>query len=121
MRRLTSIIAGVLLAGSVYAQDVGDKMPDVSNYQVYAVDVYENENNKGVVMLTYDTKTEKEYQLAFSFCKDKMSEFPYGVYDLESNTLYLDNAPNDGILDEIIKNPTARSVSEDAPPCGEII
>ena len=56
--------------------------------------------------------------MAFRVCYDKSDPLPFGIYDFTTGRLYLDNAPTDGVIDEIITDVTGRRAGEDAPPCG---
>ena len=58
------------------------------------------------------------YFVVYNKCNGIMAELPFGIYDMETNILYLDNAPTDGVIDDVVSSPESL-IYEDAPDCKE--
>lgn len=57
-----------------------------------------------------------KYFVVHNECDGVTAELPFGVYDIEMEILYLDNAPTDGIIDAVVPSPR-NYIYEDAPIC----
>jgi hypothetical protein len=120
-KTLCGLIGGLALSGLVYAQNVGDKMPDYTKDTVKATEMIGagELRKKFFKMEWYDNKDGTDaYMVIFGICGGKPNELPFGVFDKQTKNLYLDNAPTDGIIDEIISNVVRRRVAPDMPDCG---
>jgi len=61
------------------------------------------------------------YHTANTICKGVLSKHIYGLFSHETNFLYLDNNPNNGKINKIIKTPIGRTFYEDMPLCPSMV
>ena len=118
LKTLTTIVLGasLLFGGSALAQNVGEAMPSLEGTQVAKMPQYGQEMSKKWVM-THVHKFGKCYaNVVYAICGDKVSKNPVGIFKLDTNKLYLDNAPNDGIIDSVITENYPR-VPDTVPFC----
>ena len=115
--------AGVLamLAVPVGAAEVGEKMPNPTGTPTDRYGWGKGDKN-GYVVGYLDARGEHLYKAAYHRCNRIPMELPFGIMDFKTMTLYLDNDPLDGIVDEVVTEDLEdRSVGMDAPDCGEDI
>ena len=93
---------------------VGDKMPQFSKEDFVRGSSWTSSFG-GQGLTEYRKQGNSEIKVSYIVCKDK--NMPFGFYDSETNSLYLDNNPVDGIIDSVIKNPADRKIFRDAPDC----
>lgn len=101
------------------AIDVGEPMPDLTEQRMVKYGGWVGGSKKGITLHYHNKHNECSYDAAHLICPDGAREHPFGVFDIKTKKLYLDNAPNDGIVDDIVelKEGDTRSISSDAPDC----
>jgi len=98
---------------------VGDKMMDYkTGNKLYGKGLWVSPDSvkKGVTERYTGEDGILNYAAGHLFCDGEKVELPFGVYVFETNTLYRDNAPTDGIIDSIQKGNIER-VYDTAPDC----
>ena len=127
MKKLLFGLAGILLAGNVWASDfkVGDEMPIQDKKYFVFDEKIDLSGSRKIVREFYnvDNEGKNDFVEAYLVCGNKMSKTPYGVFDFNTRTLYLDNKPYDGVIDQVIQIPdgSSRSISRDAPYCSKTV
>ena len=97
---------------------VGDKMPNLEGYEItypgtwFNPDMTRSGNQANMAKPEEDDK----YFVVWNECDGVAAELPFGIFDIETYILYLDNAPTDGMIDEVISVPEGYPY-EDAPDC----
>lgn len=99
-------LASLVIAGSVSAQDVGEKMPKPKS------DFIQAGYFDGGLLAMYENTIE-----GYRVCNGVIDERPFAFYDRKTETLYLDNNPTDGIVDEVVKDAGLRNPLVDIPSC----
>jgi len=117
------VVVSITLCGIAFnfarAQEVGEKMPSLEGYVIINYGQWSNSDmtkSGEAVWVAKSEARECDYFLAYNKCDGVTAELPFGVYNIKTKTLYLDNAPTDGIIDAIVPDPT-RPIHEDAPNC----
>lgn len=110
---ISLILAGAFFAfGNSQAElKVGDKMPVVEfpENAYSANSEYANKNGvpKRYFYRFYRNENKKMEYAVYAVCRGKREESPFGVffeYDGKDAIFYVDNNPNDGIIDEVIRD-----------------
>lgn len=130
MKKVMVLFVSMLVLGfgfDVFAQEykVGDKMPDFRdgtelNDQVFGRMGHESDCD--IAVQRYLKNGKPKYQVAFP--GHNFGILPFGIYDMEINVAFIDNKDAngknepDGLIDEIVKNPEERDVS-DHPYCNK--
>ena len=97
------------------AQKVGDPMPSLVGTTIAKRVPHMSGKAQSVHLHKYGVCS---HNVVFLICDDKVVETPVGIYDIEKQILYLDNAPNDGIIDVIYQGPDGLpSVTSTLPDC----
>jgi hypothetical protein len=116
-----ALLVPLLFTVMVHAQPpkVGELKALAYEYKMISI-----ERNFGVALavLFFDAQTQKFLmQAGYHICNGIIAEKPYGVVIknpvADEALLFIDNAPTDGIVDEIIINPDNRPVMMDLPTC----
>lgn len=114
-----AIFGGLYLDNYIFNKlRVGDKMPKFSNENIMGHQPWHNAtySKYGDFIFYKKEASDDEADLIVNLsCNGK--KFVFGYYDFGSDILYLDNNPNDGVIDEIIKNLPKRDTGDDAPDC----
>jgi len=121
------VVVSITLCGIAFnyatAQEVGEKMPSLEGYVTIDYGQWSNPDMTKNGTSEWMAKSEAEgdnYFVVYNKCDGVTAELPFGIYNIETNILYLDNAPTDGIIDAVVPDPTS-FIYEDAPDCkGEI-
>jgi len=119
------VVISITLCGiafdSARAQEVGEKMLSLEGYVTTSSGEWSNSDMTKTGISVRMAKPEAEedtYFVVYSKCGGVIVELPFGIYNMETKTLYLDNAPTDGVIDAIVLEPKSR-ISEDVPDCEE--
>lgn len=98
---------------------VGDKMPSLEEYEVTGSDTWVNPDyTRGGPMVLMVKPGEHTCVVVWNDCDGVTADLPFGIFNPRTDTLYLDNNPTDGYIDEVVINPTGY-VYEEAPACNE--
>ena len=99
---------------SVFAEKVGDPMPRIKGLQL----MEKNQIPSGKGIMVHLHKAGRcTYNVLYMICDGKVVETPVGICDLQTGTLYLDNAPNDGRIDAIHGMRTMPGLEDSLPEC----
>jgi hypothetical protein len=119
------VVVSVTLCGIVFnsarAQEVGERMPSLEGYIFNSSGQWVSPGMTKNGISERLGKPEAQYEkyfVAYNECGGVKVELPFGIYDMDTNILYLDNAPTDGIIDAIVSGPE-NPIYEDAPDCEE--
>ena len=104
MKKLFIILFVLLFAIPAFALEVGDKMPDVSEWQFQSITPWSWDSRSG----NYDTldnhqgtRNMSEFAIVvYLVCDEKQLPLPYGIFLGDSLALYLDLNYN-GLIDKI--------------------
>jgi len=128
MKKFLALLAALVLCTCttipVPAGDIpqpGEPMPDMIGYCESHHMNYVERPFPGYVMRKYLYNNVQKVIVTFQVCQGQKSKLPFGVLvfspDGQHGILFLDNAPCDGIVDEVIHDPIGRSIQSDMPDC----
>lgn len=117
------VVVSITLCGIVFnsaiAQEVGENMPSLEGYVTTSSGKWASPDMTKTGISVWMAKPEAEedtYFVVYNRCDGVIVELPLGIFDVRTHTLYLDNAPTDGVIDAIVSNP-GNPIHEDAPDC----
>ena len=121
---LLIILAIFLFAIPVAAQNVGDAMPSLEKEK--GMEAYQDTKVIASNLKTKNGKTYfqeihrkwggETYQVLYVVCNGIKHPCPVAIFDTTKGILYLDNEPNDGIIDKVDPNPQGK-MSDVIPTC----
>jgi hypothetical protein len=120
-----ALLVPLLFTVMVHAQPpkVGEPMLDVVAL-AYQQNLMSIERSFGIYTLEvyFDPVSEEpRMYAAYHICNEIRSDTPFGVLIIKRGgdqaLLFLDNAPTDGVIDEVIHNPMGREIAQDLPTC----
>jgi len=119
MRKLVPLVLGsFLFAGSLLAQEVGDKMPLLLDKN-FMFSRGMNGSGKSLSVDYYDRNADgKFHELAISLiCNGEKDKFPFEIFYRRENKSFVDNNPTDGTIDKIVPDSVGYSYFYNAPDC----
>ena len=99
----------------------GEAMPSLEGYVISSFGTWFNpadETKRGSIHIMAKAGEDNKYFVVYNICDDEEADRPFGIMDYETGILYLDHAPTDGCIDDIVPNPTGY-IYEVAPDCKE--